>query len=249
MKCSGFLLLLLLCFNANAQIVNVESERIHTDSIGWAGSFGGNFSITQNIDKVFSAEAFAHVQYKTAKNLYLFLGNYSFLKGAQTKYLDNTFYHLRYNRKISDHVRWEIFSQLQTNKITKIDSRFLAGMGPRIKLHKTSIFQIYTGVLFMYEYEKELTDPPIYHNDIRNSTYFTLTYKPVSNFELVSTSFYQPRIDHFKDFRLLNQESANLLITHKLSATLNWNYLYDRFPAEGVPDTNYSFSTGFKYVL
>ncbi|MFT3702779.1 MAG: DUF481 domain-containing protein [Agriterribacter sp.] len=247
---SCLICLFLLCGAVlKAQIVNIESERIQTDTTGWAGSFGGNFSIAQNVDRVFSAGAFAHIQYKTKKDLYLFLGNYSFLKGAQTSYLDNTFYHLRYNRKLTDVLRLEIFSQLQTNKITKIDTRFLAGIGPRIKLHKTNTFQIYAGVLFMFEYEKEITDPPVYHRDIRNSTYLTFTYKPLPNFSLVSTSFYQPRINNFGDFRLLNQESANLSITHKLAATLDWNYLYDRQPAVGVPKTNYSFATGFKYAF
>lgn len=240
---------LLSGFALSAQIVNVESQRIHTDTTGWAGSFGGNFSVTQNIDKVFSAAAFAHLQYKTKKDLYLFLGDYSFLKGAETKYLDNMFYHLRYNRKLTEILRWEIFSQLQTNKVTKIDNRFLAGMGPRFKLHKSDKVQVYLGILIMYEYEKELTEPPVYHRDFRNSSYATLTYRPVGNFELISTTFYQPRLNQFNDFRILNQESANLSITQKLSATLTWNYLYDRYPAAGVPDVNYSFSTGFKYAF
>lgn len=232
-----------------AQIVNIESRRIHTDTTGWAGSFGGNFSIAQNVDRVFSASAFAHLQYKTQKNLYLFLGDYSFLKGANTKYLDNMFYHLRYNRKLSERIRWEVFTQLQTNKITKIDNRFLAGAGPRFKLSGSGKLQVYLGVLFMYEYEKELTEPPVFHHDIRNSSYLTFTYKPLPNFELVSTTFYQPRMDKFKDFRILNQESANLSITQQLSATLNWNYLYDQYPAAEVPKINYTFSTGFKYAF
>lgn len=240
---------ILLTHFSQAQIVNVESRRIQTDTTGWAGSFGGNFSIAQNVDRVFSAAAFAHVQYKTKKDLYLFLGDYSFLKGAKTKYLDNMFYHLRYNRKLTEHVRWEVFSQLQTNKVTKIDNRFLAGTGPRFKVSGSGKLQVYLGMLFMYEYEKELSEPAIIHNNIRNSSYLTLTYKPVQHFELVSTTFFQPDMGRFKDFRILNQESANLFITEKLSATINWNYLYDEYPAAGVPKINYNFSTGFKYAF
>lgn len=241
--------LILTGINASAQIVNIESRRIQTDTTGWAGSFGGNINLAKNVDKVFSADAFAHLQYKSSKSLYLFLGDYSFLKGAQKKYTDNAFFHLRYNRKINDLLRWEVFTQLQTNKITKIDNRFLAGTGPRFKLSGSGMLQVYLGVLAMYEYERELTTPPVSHRTVRNSSYLSFTLKPTATLEIISTTFYQPRFDRWSDFRILNQESANLSVTQKLSATINWNYLYDRFPVEGIPRSNYTFSTGLKYAF
>lgn len=243
------LLLVVAGMPARAQIVNVESRRIQTDTTGWAGSFGGNINLSKNVEQVFSASAFAHLQYKNSRNLYLFLGDYSFLKGAQKKYTDNTFFHLRYNHKFSDLVRWEVFTQLQTNKITKIDNRFLAGTGPRFKLSGTGMLHVYLGVLFMYEYERELVDPPVAHHNVRNSSYLAFTLKPTGNLEIISTTFYQPRLDRWSDFRILNQESVNLAITQKLSATINWNYLYDQFPVPGVPQSNYTFSTGFRYAF
>ncbi|HRN57801.1 MAG TPA: DUF481 domain-containing protein [Agriterribacter sp.] len=243
------LLLVTMYIPAGAQIVNVESRRIQTDTTGWAGSFGGNINLSKNVEQVFSAGAFAHLQYKNSRNLYLFLGDYSFLKGAQKKYTDNTFFHLRYNHKFSNLTRWEAFTQLQTNKITKIDNRFLAGMGPRFKLSGSGMLHIYLGVLFMYEYERELVDPPVAHHNIRNSSYLSFTLKPAATLELISTTFYQPRLDQWSDFRILNQESANLFITQKLSATVNWSYVYDQFPVEGIPRSNYTFSTGLKYAF
>lgn len=242
-------LFLLTAACAGAQIVNVESRRIQTDTTGWAGSFGGNISLAKNVEKVFSAGGFAHLQYKNSKNLYLFLGDYSFLKGSGKKYTDNTFFHLRYNHKFSNLLRWEVFTQLQTNKITKISSRFLAGTGPRLKLSGSGILHVYLGVLAMYEYEREFTAPAVVHHDVRNSSYLSFTLRPTPTLEIISTTFYQPRIDRWGDFRILNQESASLSITQKLSATINWNYLYDRFPVEGVPRSNYTFSTGFKYAF
>mgnify|MGYP003498135403 FL=1 len=242
-------LLIIAGVPASAQIVNVESRRIQTDTTGWAGSFGGSINLSKNVDKVFSASAFAHLQYKNSKNLYLFLGDYAFLKGAQKKYTDNTFFHLRYNHKFSNLVRWEVFTQLQTNKITKIDSRFLAGTGPRFKLSGSGVLHVYLGVLAMYEYERELTVPPVSHHDVRNSNYLSFTIKPTATLEIISTTFYQPRFSQWGDFRILNQESASLAITQKLSATINWNYLYDQFPVAGVPKSNYTFSTGFRYAF
>jgi hypothetical protein len=135
-------LLIIACIPASAKNVNLETLRIQTDTTGWAWIIEVNINLSKNVDQVFSASAFAHLQYKNSKNLYLFLGDYSFLKGAQKKYTDNTFFHLRYNHKFSNLIRWEVFTQLQTNKITKIENRFLAGTGPRFKLSGSGMLQI-----------------------------------------------------------------------------------------------------------
>ncbi len=234
---------------ARAQIVNVESQRISTDTTGWAGSVEGGFSVAKDVEQVFSANAGAHIQYKGAKSLYFLLGDYSFLKGAEKKYIDNIFFHYRYNYKFTEAIRGEFFTQLQGNKITKIDTRFLVGLGPRIKVPTSNKLKAFVGVIFMYEYEKELTEELAYHRDARNSTYFSITYMPNEIIKLTSTTFYQPRLDHFGDFRILNQENVAFTITKKLSAVLSWNYLFDRYPVEGVPLSNFTFKTGFKYLF
>lgn len=243
------LLGLIIRVYAIGQIVNIESRRIHTDTTGWAGSFGGNFNFSKNVDEIFSTSLFAHLQYKTSRNLYLIYGDYSFLKGAEKKLSDNAFFHLRYNRKLSGLVRWEVFTQLQNNKITKIEKRFLAGTGPRFKVSGADLVYIYIGVLAMFEHERELTDPAVYYNDIRNSDYISITFKPLSNLELISTTFYQPRMDKWSDYRILNQEVVQLSITQKLSLTVNWDFLYDRFPVADIPRSTYSFATGLKFAF
>lgn len=234
---------------AYTQIVNIESRRIYTDTTGWAGSFGGGFNLSENVDRVFSANGFAHVQYKTKKDLYLVLGDYSFLKGEDTKYSDNMLLHLRYNRELNDFLRWEVFTQLQNNKVSKIDLRWLAGSGPRFKLVGSALLHLYVGVLVMYEYEKELVDPPVYESRVRNSSYIALTLKPTSTLEIISTTFYQPAFDQWSDFRIFNQESVVLGVTKKLSATINWTYLYDSEPVKGIPNRSYTLSAGLKYAF
>lgn len=240
-------ILTLLSYPLYAQIVNVESLRIQTDTTGFAGNVGGDFTITKDVAQIFSANAYATIQYKSKKNTYLLLGNYSFLRGADKKLLNKLFTHFRYDRKITRFFRMEGFTQLQFNKITKIDTRFLIGAGPRFKIPTRDKWKTYVGILFMYEYEKELTDPIIYHHVVRNSSYLSFTFTPNDIVKLVSTTFYQPKIDEFSDFRILNQESIEFSISKKLSATMNWSYLYDARPVAGIPNSNYTFSTGIKY--
>ena len=241
---------LLCCCISCAQIVNIETARLQNDTTGWMGSLKGDFALTKNTGSVIQADGFAHVQYKTPHNLYLLLGNYSLVKASGQQLVDNGFLHFRYNRKLNDMVRWEAFTQLQNDVITKIYLRWLAGTGPRFKAAETKQLKLFAASLAMYEFEKETSSAGIIeHKDVRSSSYLSLTWKPASNLELISTTFYQPLFKNFKDFRILNQDQFRLSVTHKLSLTLDWNYLFDQYPAEGVPKTNYTFTTGVSYDL
>ena len=111
-----------LLFTAKAQIVNIESARMQSDTTGWMGNAGSGFSLTKNVHQVFSAEVDAHLQYKSKKSLYLLLGNYGFLKSAGTSLIDNTFLHFSYNYKVNNVLRWEAFTQVQQNVISNINS-------------------------------------------------------------------------------------------------------------------------------
>ena len=102
---------LLFCVSARAQIVNIESKRMQSDTTGWMGNLGAAFSFTKNVQEVITAGLHAHLQFKTERDLYLFLSNYNLLKGAEQELVNNVFYHLRYNRKLNAWLRWEVFTQ------------------------------------------------------------------------------------------------------------------------------------------
>lgn len=245
-----FLLLLLstaaACITANesrGQIVNMESQRYHTDTTGWAGSVGGSFALTNYGQKVFDVDANAHVQYKSKKSLYLFLGGYGFLKGDKQSYVDYGFLHLRYNYKLTKVLRLEAFTQLQQNTITKIKFRYLIGAGPRFKILETAKTKLYMGSLPMYEVEKETGAT---HNitDWRCSNYLSFTFAPNKQTEFVTTTYYQPVMFDAGDYRLLNQSSFKIKAAKKVSVVIRYNYQYDASPAAGVTSETYTFGTG-----
>lgn len=238
-------------FPATAQIVNIESKRMQTDSVGWKGSVNAAMSLTQNTQKIFGVNLGAHLQYKTSndRGLWLILGQYGFLKSGGQKFISNSIGHIRYNRKLSNVIRWEVFGQLQYNLITQIKLRSLLGTGPRFRIVKKEKFRLYAASLFMYENEKELTTPVVVHNDFRSSSYVSFTIIPRENIEIISTTFYQPLMKQFSDFRILNQIVFAVKATEGFSMTLNWDYLYDRFPSGAAPRTTYSFSAGIIHKL
>lgn len=243
----SILLVLFLGSPSFSQIVNVESQRIQSDTAGWLGSLGTGFLFEKNVVEVINISVDAHLEYKTDKNLYLFLVNYNLLKGSGQTFNNNLFYHLRYNYKINNVLRWEVFTQLQQNNVTGIKLRFLAGTGPRFKLAGSERLSLYAGTSVMYEDEKEKTQPVIHHKDFRSSNYASATYKPWKTTEVIGTIFYQPLYKNLNDYRILNEISIKFKLIKHLSFTVGWYYLYDSKPAASTPSLNYSISNGFQY--
>jgi hypothetical protein len=217
---------------------------MQSDTIGWKGRAGTVFSFTSNKQDITQFSIDAHLQLKTAKDLWLIIGDYGFLKGGGEKFVQNSFGHLRYNRKLNSFLRWEVFLQAQNNFITQIEARYLAGTGPRFKLSDTKRLRLYAACLFMYEHEKELTTPKIIHNDIRNSSYISFTIIPDEHMEIISTTFFQPRLAQMSDFRVLNQALLKIKTGKRFGVSVIWNYLFDRYPAGDAPRTTYNFAMG-----
>ena len=229
-------------------IVNVENSRIQYDTTGWKGDVGTSFSYTKNVQQILSINATAHLQYKTEKDLYLLLGNYNLLTSFNQKLVNNMFYHLRYNRKLGEVVRWEAFTQWQQNSLTNIDLRAVVGTGPRFKMLESKKVRIYLGALAMYEHEIDKA-PKVVLNDIRSDNYLTFTFNPNPVFDVTSTTFYQPLFRRFSDFRILNQVTFNIKATKHFSISTNWDYSYDAFPALGTPNVNFTITNGFNYTF
>lgn len=243
-----FISLFLISYSSSfSQIVNIESARMQSDTTGWQGTAGAGVALTKNTQQIFSANIDAHLQYKTKKDLWLFLGNYILLKSDGQKFISNDFLHIRYNHKLNNWLRWEVFTQLQSNAITQISRRYLAGTGPRFKIAATKKIKLYAAILAMYENEREITEPPVIHNDIRNSSYVSILYLPADNIELSSTFFYQPLFNNINDSRFFNQSSLTVKAGKHFGMYLTWNYLYDRFPAGVAPKTNYDLRSGIQF--
>jgi hypothetical protein len=155
--------------------------------------------------------------------------------------------HFRYNRKLTKITRIEVFTQILQNPVNLIDYRILTGAGPRFKLSDSKKLKLYAACLVMHEYERELDNVKTIHNDIRNSSYVSLSFMPSSQTELINTIFYQPLFTEISDFRVLDQMKFSVKTGKKFAISLNLNYLYDNHPAPGVPRINYTFSTGLDY--
>lgn len=220
---------------------------MQSDSLGWKGGAGASFNYIKNTVKITQVNVRSHIQYKSEKDIWLILGQYGFLKGGAEKFVRNSFAHVRYNRKLNPWLRWEVFAQAQNNYITRIDSRYLVGTGPRFKLADTKYFHLYIASLLMYEHEKERTNPHVFHNDMRNSSYISFSLRPDKVVEIISTTFYQPILRKARDYRILNESLLRIRTSRHFAFTLESDYLFDRFPAYTAPQTTYQLEMGVQY--
>ena len=244
-----FSLLLISCLTSYGQIINVENSRLHSDTTGWMGGAGASVNLNKNAVQVLGFNLESQLQYKahSQKSIWFILGNYSFLKAGADKLVSQGFIHLRYNYKINNWLRWEMFGQYQNNPVLFIDHRFLIGTGPRFRIYRREKTRVYAASLLMLEDEKELTKPVVNHLDLRNSSYISFSLIPNGQLEVVNTFFYQPLLKNFRDYRFLNQLSVKVKAGRHISLGIKLNYLNDSAPAGTAPATTYNFATGIDF--
>ncbi|MEP6674018.1 MAG: DUF481 domain-containing protein [Ferruginibacter sp.] len=232
-----------------AQVVNIESQRMHTDSVRRSGEFNFDYSHTNINSKtlsVLNSTLSLQQKSKDLKSIWLILGSANISKAKDEDFENASFFHLRFNRKIAKPLRWEVFTQVQSNLPIGIRLRYLAGTGPRFKLISNKNFNLYLGSLYMYELEKTIDSAKHIQHFNRNSSYLSFSFAfPSINAELVSTTYYQPNFADISDFRVFTENRLELSITKKLKALTSFNYFYDSRPPLGINNYTTSFDQGF----
>lgn len=239
-------LVIFLAFVCNAQVMNIEQQRIVTDTTGWAGTSQISSSFTKNTDQLLTIGFKDHLQYKTDSSLYLMLIDYNLVKSPSSDFDNAGTLHFRYNYKLLNHLTFEAFTQGQFNKLLNVNFRWLLGAGPRFKVIGHKNFRVYFASLYMYEYE-ELETPLLFHRNHRLSSYISITWKNKTGTILTNTVYYQPRFDRISDFRIYNQFDLSLRISKKLSFTTSYKYFFDSNPAENIINATHNLSNGITF--
>jgi hypothetical protein len=244
-----FVILIIFCFSitAKSQILNVESLRKVTDTSGFSGSASINFSLKRDVNDYFSFSNVVHLQYKMKKHLILLKNDIELKSFEGNKFENAGITHLRYNYKFYYRIVWEIFTQAQYNKVSKINFRGLIGTGPRFKLTNSENYKFYLGTHIMYEQE-ELSDgvTPI-QRDFRSTSYLSFSLYPTKNVSIISTTYYQPKLKDFGDYRISNQTSLLIDVFKNFAFKTSYVFIYDETPAIGIPNSQYNLESGFVY--
>lgn len=234
----------------SAQVVNIESLRIQSDTIRIAGHFNVSYAFQKNDNKtlhVFKSNLVYQFKTKSFKDIFFVLGNYEFTEANASKLSNAGFIHLRYNRKLNKTLRWEIYHQDQTNRLLALYFRSLTGTGMRLKLAGKKYFKSYLGIAAFYEYEESQEAKVVYKNDFRSSNYWVLSFElPGNKGEITSTTYYQPMLNNWSDFRLTNQTQLVLSFNKNWSYTCHLNYFFDKVPPTGIRKEAISFDNGIR---
>jgi hypothetical protein len=238
-----------LFVNSYSQVVNIESKRMRSDTVGWSGDAEASFQLAKNVETIYDFGTKLHFQFKQKNYLFLFLNEYRLIKGGDTKFVNSAFSHLRYNVKVTKELlRWEAFVQIQYNGALDVGLRGLAGSGPRIKICDNNRLRCYAAALYMYEYEENI-EKTIFRRNNRLSSYITFTLD-LGTFELDNTTYYQPNIKSVrKDYRIASQSEILFKITGDLKFITGFNYRYESAPFPGIPRETYSLANGLKFAF
>jgi hypothetical protein len=236
----------LLSFGAAAQVLNVESQRFVADTDGWVGHIGFSFFLLQNTRQVMSFGNDAQFQYRKRKSRYLFISNVALERAGGLDFVNTGYQHLRYNYQVNDWLTWEALVQAQYNKVLKMDSRYVAGTGPRFTLFLRARYRMHVGVIYIHEDEKVTGEGTQYH-DHRISAYLALSWNLGKNTEFVSTTFYQPNLMDFQDYRIATNDFLEIDIHKHLAFKTGFDLLYDTKQPAGIPNLTYMYRNGLDW--
>lgn len=243
-------ILLVCCFLltslASAQIVNIEDKRLGSEE-KWTGDFNLNFDIVRDAQDFFQLENTTHVQYNDESHRVLLMNNVSINKSGDESWQNNGFQHLRYTfQKEEKRLAYETFVQHQYNEIRKIDLRFLFGAGIRYRLFEKEKIESHFGTALMYAYEEEENVLET-EETIRGSFYLGFHWSINERSAFHHTSYYQPVLENFEDFRYSGESRLDISLTEKLRFNLIFRLMYDADPAAEIPLLTYQLKNGFAY--
>ena len=239
-------LLLFLPVFSLSQVVNIEKKRSAAGEGKLQGKVDLSLNFTKSSSDIFQAQNNIQIQYHHGRSLFLLLNDIGFLQAASDDLINNGFQHLRYNYHFKDSFPvGELFVQNQYNAIKKLKQRVLFGGGPRFPVFNNDSLRFFLGPLVMYEYEQFTDDS--YDEAVRMSMYLVLRMKLAKILSINHTTYYQPEIREFGDYKVSTESYLEIFITEKLSFKLVYNMTYDSEPPEEVDDMYYTLRNTFSY--
>lgn len=240
-----------MSWHADAQLVNIESKRMQTDSIRFTlrGDLSTSY-VNNNGAEVFQIGTNLATQQKS-KDLHsiLFLiADYKLIRAGGDDFENAWMAHLRFNREITHFFRIEAFAQSQVNRILDVTARNLVGGGVRLKLLAKEHARLYWGHAYMYEieYSDELD---LNVRDHRYSTYLSFSANfPNSNVSILNTIYFQPLFRSIQDFRILEQFKLDVPLNDHLNLFAGLDYFVDSITPRGRRqfNTTTKFGIGVK---
>lgn len=245
--------------------INTESMRKKTLEKGLHVDVGSNVGLMEGNSSVFQNRTVLRVDYVRDRDHAFLVSNYRMGKKDKSLFVNKGFSHLRYMYPFTKNVTMEGFLQQEFNEFIQLNQRSLVGAGIRIKwdtgekskIHIPNLTTV-TGFGFMWERELIDTGPagdqgdPV-HGDLasllRSTNYLVLKWELKPEIIVQNTTYYQVDTRRISDYRILTRATFSIVITRRLSMTLDCNFRYDSEPPGMVKALDMDINNGFHYKI
>ncbi|MCB9224111.1 MAG: DUF481 domain-containing protein [Crocinitomicaceae bacterium] len=235
-----FAILICVPIYVDAQIVNIENQRLSGKNEGFDGNIELNLNFTMNTKQLLQIGDKMKFGYRKHKHHTFILTDHAFVKSDDDDFINRGYEHLRYNYTLKDSgkIIYEVFQQGQFNKIQKINLRLLLGSGFRFVIIDQKNYQLSFGTGFMGEYE-ELIDYGV-SRDILSTSYLSFDgqFSPSIGFNTIS--YIQPKMIDFGNYRFSNETQLRFKINKYLSFKIIYSVIHDSRDIPEVRKTNYN---------
>ena len=255
MRILPVLCLLCLCLfleTAQAQVVNIEEQRITgtNDSTHWYGFLRASAALTKVRAQSLQLAGNTKLEFKDDPHLALLLLNIRLIRAGDNDFARRAFAHLRYNYKIREAITWEAYTQLQTSPLQLLQRRWLVGSGLRWQLLKSADGRqrVYLGTAWLWE-NNEFSDDNGQQFWNRSSNYLSATFRLGKQAILVGTTYWQPVWDRISNYRLSTEWLLKISLTKRLALTIDFSYGLDKNLPPGAPDETYAWRNGLSLSL
>jgi putative salt-induced outer membrane protein YdiY len=241
-----FALYFLLFTGPALAIVNVENIRVKEPEEGFSGNLAAGIDLESGNTNRSRIALGARTQWKRGYVLDFIVFNYDYGESAGTTDVNKSFIHGRHVVTMSPRWAWEAYGQVQQDEFRRLNFRGLVGGGLRNTLYRSGDqTAVYLGFGSLFENE-ELDDNSV-DQTVRGSFYLSIKHEVRKDVNLMSTTYLQPSIERFGNFRASEQAAITVGLTNTLDLKLALDISHDSEPPAGVERTDTKFTTGLAY--
>ncbi len=229
-------------------IVSMEGIELGKPPEGFSGSYELDLALQRGNTDTTSAATSAKLQWRHDNITNFILANYEYGSTAGITNTNKKFAHYRHIHQINTQIAWEGFTQFSSDEFRELTLRALVGGGVRLTLGKVSDNRaIYLGLGVFYEHEElntQYVDEANTENTLRGNTYLVFKYKFNPYVSLVNSTYYQPDLGKFSDFRAMEDLSLVSKLNTTLALKVGLNIAYDSKPPRDVLKSDTSLKVG-----
>jgi len=246
-----FVFLLVISLGVNAQtIINAErvggtkDSSVYSLSLSYNGTRGNSTTDQVSVSPV--------VILKKKKNAVKFFASYQVLSSGENSILNNGFVHLRHNYKMKSFLKTILFYQLQFNEVLHLAKREVVGAGFRFDLIRKDSLSAALSIGAIHEYEV-LSRDRLQLNEVSKTNYVrgsvVGSFKWVVNeyLQINDVLYYQPYLQNFSDYRILNDINLSVRINKYFSVLLISSVRFDSQPPSVIVGSDWNFRVGLSY--